>query len=109
MGQGYAECEMIRDADGRAIDYRFVEVNPAFERLTGIPAADARGRTVREVVPGIEDWWIETYARIVGNGRPERVEYEAAPLGRWYEVHAYPQGGDRFIALYEDITERKRI
>lgn len=108
MGQGYADCEMIRDSAGRAVDYRFIEINPAFERLTGISAAEVRGRTVREVIPGIEDFWIAAYDRIVREGRPERIEHEAASLGRWYEVHAYPLDGDRFAAVYEEITDRKR-
>jgi PAS domain S-box-containing protein len=107
MGQGYAEIEAIRDHRGRAADFRLVELNPAWERLTGLPAADARGRTVREVVPDIEEWWIEMYARVAREGQPERIEYELAPLGRWYEAHVHPHGSERLAVFYEDITERK--
>lgn len=108
MGQGYAECEMVRDAEGRALDVRYIELNPSWERLTGLPVADVRGRTAREVVPGLEDWWIEMYDRVVTSGTPERIEHEAAPLGRYFEVQVYPGSGDRFSVLYDDITERKR-
>ena len=51
MGQGYAECEMVRDDEGRALDHRLLDLNPAFERLTGVSADAARGRLARELFP----------------------------------------------------------
>ena len=108
MSQGFAECEMVRDAEGRALDVRYIELNPSWARLTGLPVSDVRGRTAREVVPGLEDWWIEMYDRVVTSGTPERIEHEAAPLGRCFEVQVYPGSGNRFSVLYDDITERKR-
>ncbi len=107
MGQGLSELELVRDDRGRAFDFRHIEVNPAFERLVGLPAAQARGRLGQEVVPGLESWWVETYARTLATGEPERVEHAVAPLGRWYEVSIYPQPGDRVLVLYDDVTERK--
>ena len=68
MSEGFALHEIIADPRGRAVDYRFLEVNPAFERLTGLKRAEIIGRRVREVVPGVEDHWIETYARVVRTG-----------------------------------------
>ena len=108
MGQGYDECEMIRDASGQAIDYRILDMNPAFERLIGISVEEARGRPVSEVIPGLESWWVDTFDAMLRTNEPVRIEREVPGLGRWYEVSAYPQGGDRFAALFEDITERKR-
>jgi len=107
MGQGYIDAELVRDDSGRPIDYRLLEVNAAFERLTGVPVAQARGRTAREAIPLLEDWWVENCARVVAQGYPERIEHAVASLGRWYEAHIYPRGGDRFNVLYEEITERK--
>lgn len=108
LGQGYAECELIRGADGRVTDFRYIVLNPAFERLSGLKIAGMIGRTAREAVPDIEDSHFEMYERIVEDGVPVRREYEVPALGRWYENHVYPSAGDRFFALYEDITERKR-
>lgn len=108
MRQGYLENEMIRDGDGRAIDYLTKVVNPQFERLTGIPAGEAIGRTARELVKDLDPVWIETYDRVVRSGEPEEFEREEPAFGRWFAVQAYPLAGDRFAILYDDITERKR-
>jgi PAS domain S-box-containing protein len=107
MGQGYCDLGLIRDATGRAFDLIYLELNPAFERLFGVPAREARGRTAHELFPDLEPWWYEALDSVVRRHRPQRFEYEIAALGRWFEVFAYPRGGDRLTVLYEDITARK--
>ncbi|CAO4196357.1 GAF domain-containing protein [Methylorubrum extorquens] len=107
MGQGFCELEFVRDEQGRAVDFRYIELNPAFERLVGLPAAEARGRTGREVVPDLDLWWVETYDRIAATGLPARLEHTDTPMGRWFEVSVYPQANDRLLILYDDVTERK--
>ena len=107
MGQGYTEQEIVRDAEGRAVDHRMLSANPQYERLTGVSLASAVGKTGREIVPGIESAWIERFEKLVATGQPQHFEQEVADLGRWFDVHAYPRGGDRFALLYDDITERK--
>ena len=107
MGQGFCELEFVRDEQGRAVDFRYIELNPSFERLVGLPAAEARGRTGREVVPDLDLWWVETYDRIAATGLPARLEHTDTPMGRWFEVSVYPQANDRLLILYDDVTERK--
>ena len=108
MNEGNALHEMIYDESGHAIDYRFLEANEAFGRLTGLDPAAIIGRTVTEVIPGVEPAWIAAYARVVETGRPERFEAPAAPLGRWYEVSAYRPAPGRFAVSFADVTQRKR-
>jgi PAS domain S-box-containing protein len=108
MGQGYCELELLRDKDGRAVDQRYITLNPAFERLFGIRVAEAVGRTASEVFPNLEPWWHEAFNRIAEHGRPERIEYSVAALGRWFEVFVYPAGRNRLTVLYEDVTDRHR-
>ncbi|KQQ14833.1 histidine kinase [Methylobacterium sp. Leaf123] len=107
MGQGFCELEFVRDAQGRAVDFRYIELNPAFERLIGLPAASARGRVSRDVVPDLDPWWVQTYERIAAAGLPARLEHTDTPKGRWFEVSVYPQANDRVLILYDDVTERK--
>jgi PAS domain S-box-containing protein len=107
MTTAFALHEMIYDADGRPCDYRFLAANPAFERLTGVPVAGLLGRTVREVLPGTEPYWIETYGRVVETGEPAAYENFSAALGRWYETWAFRPSPGRFAVIFSDVTERK--
>ncbi|MCT4371083.1 PAS domain S-box protein [Yangia mangrovi] len=109
MTQGYCECELVRDESGGVIDCRLLEMNPAFERLTGLSAAQARGRAVTEVLHRAKPWWVKEFAEMVSDRRPRTIEREVPEQGRWYEIRAYHRDGDRFAALFSDTTERKRI
>ena len=91
---------------GRQPDYRFIEINPAFAAQSGLPV-ETVGRTVREVIPGIPDWLIETYARVVDTGTPEVFDIAVPELARVFEVRAYRETEDRFAAMFIDVSERK--
>ena len=109
MTEGFALHEIITDETGRPCDYRFLDVNPAFERLTGLRRPDIMGRRVLEVLQDIEPYWIETYGRVALTGQPITFErYYPAPLNRWYEVHAFRPGPRQFAVVFIDITRRKR-
>ena len=105
---GFALHEIILDGSGVPCDYRFLEVNPAFERLTGLVASDLIGRTVLEVMPGTEQVWIERYGRVVQTGVSEHFASYSGVLDRHYEVTAYFAGPGRFAVMFLDITDRKR-
>lgn len=109
IDEGFCLCEMIVDDTGRPVDYRFLEVNPAFERLTGLAAAE--GRTARDLVPDLEDRWVETYARVGLGGETLRFEQGSEAMGRWFIVFASPAGpagSGKFALIFNDITARKR-
>ncbi len=108
MGQGYCELELVRDGSGAAVDQRYIEFNPSFERIFGIPVAAARGRLATEIFPTLDPWWHQAFGRVVQRGEPQRLEHPISAGDRWFEVFAYPKGGDRVIAMFEDITDRKR-
>ncbi|MFN8123719.1 MAG: HAMP domain-containing sensor histidine kinase [Thermoleophilia bacterium] len=108
MGLGHGCVELVRDDRGRAVDHVLRDLDAATGRVGGIRREPARGRRVREVVPGIEDGWTERFDRIAAGGAAARFECEAARTGRWFEVHAKPIGRDRVAVVYSDITERRR-
>ncbi len=108
MDDGFALHEVIRDEQGRPCDYRFLEVNPAFERQTGLRANDLLGRTLREALPGTAPEWVERYARVVETDQPDEFEHYHAPTGRYYHVTAFRTDRDRFATLFLDITDRQR-
>jgi PAS domain S-box-containing protein len=109
MHEGFALCEMVHDADGAAIDFRYLEANAAWERLTGLPAAATVGRLASDIFPGIEEFWLRTYARVVETGEPAHFEHRLGPVKRWFEVLAYRIEPGRFAALFLNVTERRAI
>lgn len=108
MDEGFALCEMIYDQTGKPSDFRYLVVNPAFVRLTGLPVEQVTGRRVKEVIPGIEPFWIEAYGRVVQTGRGERIDSPVAELGKHYEASAWRSGPGKFAVVFDDITERKQ-
>ncbi len=107
MLNGFALHEIILDEEGNPIDYRFLEVNPAFESLTGLKASDIIGRTVKEVLPGIEDDWIQNYGKVAITGEPVTFEGFNAQLEKHYNAHAFCPREGHFAVIFVDITERK--
>jgi PAS domain S-box-containing protein len=110
MLEGFCVIEVIFDAAQNAIDYRFLEINPAFENQTGLQ--NARGRLMRELVPDHEEHWFEVYGKVALTGEPVRFENEAKALGRYYEVSAYRVGvpeRHKVAVIFNDITQRKQM
>jgi PAS domain S-box-containing protein len=98
--------EIILDPEGKPSDYRFLAVNPVFERITGLSAEAVLGRTVLEVMPNTEPRWIEAYGKVATGGGSLRLEEYSAELGRHFNVNAYcPQPG-QFAVVFQDVTER---
>ncbi len=109
MLDGFALHEIVCDAAGKPVDYRFLAVNPAFERMTGLKAQDVVGKTVLEVLPGTERHWIETYGKVALTGEPASFENHSGALGKIFMVSAFRPTPNQFACVFADITERKRV
>ena len=107
MVVGFALVEVIYDENGKPCDYRNLEVNPAFEKQSGLPRDRIRGKRILEVLPGIEPFWIETYGRVAATGESVHFENYAQPLQKWFEVTAFRTGPGRVGVTFTDITVRK--
>jgi diguanylate cyclase (GGDEF)-like protein/PAS domain S-box-containing protein len=106
---GFALHEIILNDEGQPCDYRFLEINPAFEQLTGLQAKDLIGRTVLDVLPDTEPQWIENYGRVAMTGKPTHFDDYSAEMGRYYECLAYSPRQGQFAVIFTDITDRKRM
>ena len=109
MNEGYCIIEMIFDEHDKPVDYRFLEVNPSFEKLTGMRGA--LGKRIREFAPDIEQHWLEKYGRVARTGEPFRFADEVKGLDRWFDVSAFrvgEPGSSKVGVFFNDITERKR-
>ena len=108
MSDGFALHEIVRDAEGAVVDYRFLAVNPAFERMTGLKAEAIVGRTVLGVFPDMERHWIATYGKVAQSGGPVLFDNRAGGSGKHFEVTGFRPFAGQFACIFQDITERKR-
>jgi two-component sensor histidine kinase len=108
IDHGFCLCDVILDASGRPVDYRFVTVNTHVERMTGL--AGAEGRTALEMVPDLEPQWVEDYGRVALERVAMRFERESQKMGRIFAVFAYPvEPVGRFALVFRDITAQRRM
>ena len=108
IDEGLAIVEMIYDADGEIVDMIFRQVNAAYERQGGI--SNVIGRSVVEMLPGVESIWLDRYKQVARTGVALRVEDHQQDVDRWFDVFftRIDQDG-RFVAIvFNDITDRKR-
>jgi PAS domain S-box-containing protein len=109
MDEGFCLIEVLFDTQQRPYDYRFVEVNPAFEQQTGL--VNATGRTIREMAPQLEQHWFDIYGAIALTGQPVRFEQRAEQLQRWFDAYAFrvgEPGQHRVAVLFNDISLRRQ-
>ena len=101
---------MVFDAKRKPVDFRYLAVNPSFEKQCGI--ANAQGRLVSEVLPGLDQYWMDLYGNVLLTGEAKRVTQRAEALDRWFDVFAFPTGAkDRNMlgVVFNDITKRKQV
>ncbi|MBF0258101.1 MAG: transporter substrate-binding domain-containing protein [Desulfamplus sp.] len=112
MMNGFALHEIVVDNQGKPVDYIFLEINSAFEHLTGLKHDNIIGRKVTEVLPGIEhdtSDWIGQYGKVALTGQELRFESYSKPVGRWFSVMAFSPEKNKFATIFLDITERKQV
>lgn len=108
IDEGFCIIEMMFDSDGKSYDYRFLEVNTAFEKQTGL--INPAGKTIRSLAPGQEQHWFDIYGRVARTGEAERFEHTMPATSRHYEIHAFPVDHPELhhvAVLFSDITVRK--
>ncbi|WP_293154805.1 MULTISPECIES: PAS domain-containing protein [unclassified Microcoleus] len=109
LDEGFCVLEMLFDDNQKPIDYRFLEVNPAFEKQTGL--LQAVGKTARELIPELENYWFDIYGKVALTGEPVRFEDGSEAMNRSFEVSAFRTPGlhSRKVAvLFKDISDRKQ-
>jgi len=103
MSAGFALHEMIYNSEGRAVDYRFLEINPAFELITDLKASELVGRTVLTALPETEQYWIDTYAAVVATRTPITYRNHSSELNKQFEVRAFSPEHGMFATLVTEL------
>ena len=108
LNTGFALHEVVLDESGTPIDYTFIDVNPAFESITGLNKNDICGKTVLEILPGTEKNLIEKYGHVALTGSSEQFEHYSPELNKYFEVRAYSPKSGQFATLIMDTTKAVR-
>lgn len=109
IDEGFCILELLYDSEGKLADLVFREVNPSFDRHTRL--GDVVGKTVRQLMPNFEPYWIDLFTQVAQSGQPTRYENYVQDVDRWYTTHHLAIGGHvgRFVAVvFDDITQRKK-
>ncbi len=108
---GYACHKVLYTRQGEPEDYIFLEVNPAFEEMTGLKSEAILGKRVTEVLPGIRAGgfdWVAFYGKVALTGERQEFSQYAEPLQRWYKITAFSPEKGYFVTLFQEITEEIR-
>ncbi len=108
MTEGFALHEIVCDDKGVPVDYRFIDINPAFERLTGLKKESVVGKLVSVVLPDNDPYWVETYGAVALTGEPVHFDNYSSTLNKYYEVFAYRPAPCQFAVIFLDVTEPKK-
>lgn len=109
MPGAFALHEIMCDEQGVPCNYRFLKVNRMFEKLTGLRAQEIIGKTVLEVLPGTEPYWIERYGRVALTGETFEFEDFSQELDKYFEVRAFRYLPGQFASIFQDVTRRKKL
>ncbi len=101
---GFALHKMIFDAGGKACDYVFLDVNPAFEALTGLKRESIINKSIKEVIPEIENYWIDNYGRVATTGEPMHSVQYTKPVDKYFEVLAFSPAKGMFASMLTDVS-----
>ncbi|MGD9639528.1 MAG: ATP-binding protein [Alphaproteobacteria bacterium] len=107
MLEGFSVHELLYDEEGKPYNYKFLEINPAFEKITELKNKKVIGKTILDVMPDIESSWLQIYSNVVKTGNPIHFEAYSKPLNKYFEVNAFRNAPNQFATIFIDITERK--
>jgi PAS domain S-box-containing protein len=112
MAEGFAYCKMSFDDENKPKDFVYLEINDAFEKLTGLKRSNVLGKLVSQAIPGTKEAHpelFEIYGRVALSGKNQRFEMEFKPLGIWLSISVYSPQKGYFAAVFENITEQKEL
>ena len=109
MTSGFALHQVVFDGAGKAVDSRIIEVNPAFERLTGTEKNWVVGKTLLQLWPDTEPYWLKIIGEVAQNGIPQRFENYHRSLGRFFQASAHKASDGTVAVTFTDVTERRKF
>ncbi len=104
MNQAFALREVVLNDKGEVVDYIFLGVNEKFEEYTGLKREDLIGKTVLEVLPQTEKYWIDKYGKVTMTGKPTIFENYSESFGEYFLVSSYSPQHKRFVTVFTECN-----
>jgi PAS domain S-box-containing protein len=104
--EAFELLEVISDKSGNAIDFKFLKVNSAFEKQTGLRAENIIGKLKKEHAPAPELWY-DIAINAVKTGKTLNYEYYNDKINRYCETLFTPISANQIAVTFKDTTERK--
>lgn len=101
--------EMIYNSKREPQDYKFLDANPYFEKLTGLKKEEIIGKTVKEVLPLTEEYWIETYGKVAATGEPIFYQNYSKEIDKYFNCYVFSPAKDKFAVLFSDVTTEIKL
>ncbi len=108
MLNGFAICEIVCNDQGEAVDFIFLEVNPAFEKSVGISRSDLLKYSAKKNIPDVESIWVDIFGKVALEQESVRFVGFLGTLNRYFDVAAYNVSEKRFAVILNDISDQKR-
>lgn len=108
MRDGYAHLRLIQDKNGNPSLPRIIDINPAFEQITGLPREEILDKTLPEVLPDVDLIWDEECRKTTEIGEPRVFEITLSDPSRFFELSLYSPRTGECATLFHDITEKKK-
>ncbi len=108
MTTGFALHDIVCNDEGIPVDYRYVEANPAFEKLTGIKVSEIIGKSITQILPNIEPYWIDTFGKVALTGQSISYDNYVADIGKYFDTWVFAPQKGQFAVVFSDITHRKK-
>ena len=108
MNIGFSVQRMYWDEAGNPADIEYLDLNPTFEKITGLKRDQTIGHRTGELIPNLEREIYEHYGKVIKTGYPETFEQFVAGLGVYFKVYAFKTGENEFGTVFEDITVEKK-
>jgi len=108
MREGFALCEVVMNKKGKPADYRFLKINSAFAKQSGMKIKATLGKTIKEVFPDIEPIWIKRYCNVAITQKPIHFRDYNHNTKRYYDAIAFSPEKGKFAMMFRDITGRMK-
>ncbi|MBN2238639.1 MAG: PAS domain S-box protein [Dehalococcoidales bacterium] len=112
ISDGFTIQEAIFDENDNVVDCIFLEVNPAFEKQSGLSRQEVIGKKLSEITfeESIDlSFWFEQYEEVVKTGEPQRFDTFSEYLRKWYSMLVFRNKPGQFATIFQDITEKRQI